>query len=209
MQGKQERFETLCDHVSDPNNERGLPLRPTFICSNKKCPLEDGEIIFWDEMGDVYIENYVFYEELNKNLKYVASQNILEAQNSFARKLTRQNTLDNIRTKLLTLKKWKWELRAHHACNEKGICVKRKFYIQTYKKNDPGWIYYSGFWRMLVFCIKQFNRNLKQYKENPSEWSRKELLEAFEPLKEWQKEDNYRKVFHWYVTTFYKLGEIK
>ena len=41
-------YETLLDHVSDPNAE-AYPLRPTSVCD---CPQAEGK--FWDEYGDSY-----------------------------------------------------------------------------------------------------------------------------------------------------------
>ena len=210
IQGEGRRFETLCDHVSDPNEEYGpRPLRPTFICPDSvedtKCPLGDNNLLFWDEMGSVYIKNYKLYQPVEKRLEAIANQKLLEPQNSFERKLSMESRYRSISHKFITLKNWKWEIRRNHTCNEKGEITKHKFFIQTFKKNnDISWTYYSGFWHMLIFCIKQFKRTIKTWKEFRSETDRKSLLEDFKPLGEWQLKDNYRKVFHWYVNTFYK-----
>lgn len=51
--GPEKRYETLLDHVSDPNAD-GYPERPTFICENTSCELH--KIAFWDEYGDFYCD---------------------------------------------------------------------------------------------------------------------------------------------------------
>ena len=56
--GEDKEFETLSDHVCDPNKE-SYPLRPTWECTNKSCPASK-EDIFWDDMGDYYGYNINF-----------------------------------------------------------------------------------------------------------------------------------------------------
>jgi hypothetical protein len=51
--GEERKFETLTDHVCDPNRE-DYPLRPTWICTNAKCECGLSNDIFWDETGDIY-----------------------------------------------------------------------------------------------------------------------------------------------------------
>ena len=201
--GEMLRFETLCDHIEDPNNERGLPLRPTYICKKRTCPLS-GQMLFWDEFGEVYINKYEIYMELEKQFKHISSQNILEAQNSPGRKWAMEGTYSGTKYKLFRIGNYKWEIHRQHTCNEKGQVVKYKFFIQTFKHASPGWIYYSGFWHILILCIKQFNRTLKNWKEDHNDHEKRELLSNFKDLTERDKEDNYRIVFHWYVNTFYE-----
>jgi hypothetical protein len=52
VRGENRRYETLCDHVSNPNMTTH-PLRPTFVCS---CELS--QYTFWDEWGDYYVTDY-------------------------------------------------------------------------------------------------------------------------------------------------------
>ena len=44
-------YETLCDHVSDPNSD-SLPAREYYVCPNAACELHDKA--FWDDWGDFY-----------------------------------------------------------------------------------------------------------------------------------------------------------
>lgn len=46
-------YETLLDHVTDPNYEGNFPLRPTFVCKNKLCKMNH-EVGFYGEDGDFY-----------------------------------------------------------------------------------------------------------------------------------------------------------
>ena len=52
IEGEYKEFETLCDHVCDPNAE-SYPLRITYVCSGK-CKQSNNR--FWDDYGDMYGE---------------------------------------------------------------------------------------------------------------------------------------------------------
>lgn len=38
IEGEQKQYETLDEHVFNPNKE-DYPLRPTYICTNKNCEI--------------------------------------------------------------------------------------------------------------------------------------------------------------------------
>lgn len=49
IRGPLREYETLCEHVEDPNREE-YPLRPTFVC-----PAGDACMAgYWDRDGDFY-----------------------------------------------------------------------------------------------------------------------------------------------------------
>jgi hypothetical protein len=52
INGENKKYETLCDHVCNPNMD-DHPYRPTYICPNKECKANI-EKVFWDESGDIY-----------------------------------------------------------------------------------------------------------------------------------------------------------
>jgi len=63
--GKPQRYETLCEHVTDPNKYFGgpmPPLRPAYYCKTKKCK-SNSRHIFWNYYGDVYT-GYGFWERI-------------------------------------------------------------------------------------------------------------------------------------------------
>ncbi len=207
VQGDEKQYENLSDHVSDPNNDYGRPLRPTYTCVEEDCPLDDN-LLWWDEMGDLYIENYDLYHNVQDRLKELCIDKVIEAHNSFAKKLRMQDRYNEKTNELFKIGNYRWAIKRKHECNEAGTITKYRFYIQTFKKDTVGWCYYTGFWRMLTFCIGDFNRHVKEYRERPNEWIAKKVKDEFKPLEKWQMKDNYRKVFKWYVSTFYsKLKE--
>ena len=57
INGEEREFETLGDHVCDPNGIH-RPLRATYICSDENCianTIADG---FWDDIGEFYHSNW-------------------------------------------------------------------------------------------------------------------------------------------------------
>lgn len=71
-QGEKKKYETLYEHVLDPNEEEyERPLRPTFVCD-----CEMAKDSFWDDYGDFYSHNR---EQDYTNIEY-------EALNSASRK---------------------------------------------------------------------------------------------------------------------------
>ena len=53
LEGEQKRYETLCEHVSNPNQEY-YPLRDTWVCNCEK-----SHNSFWDWYGDFYPDHFI------------------------------------------------------------------------------------------------------------------------------------------------------
>lgn len=52
VRGEDRRYETLCDHVDNPNRNE-YPLRPTYVC---ECDEANG--LYWDQEGGTYITDH-------------------------------------------------------------------------------------------------------------------------------------------------------
>lgn len=68
--GEQRRYETLCDHVDDPNRT-DYPLRNTYECSCKK-----SKDTFWDIYGDYYSKHYSAGTEAINSIAYESANRI-------------------------------------------------------------------------------------------------------------------------------------
>lgn len=58
--GPEQKYETLLDHVEDPNAE-DYPLRETWICPNEGCIIHKSNS-FFDSYGDLYVGRQWTYE---------------------------------------------------------------------------------------------------------------------------------------------------
>jgi len=56
--GEQRKYETLADHVCDPNRE-DYPLRNTYVCT-----CGDALNSFWDEWGAFYSSTFKYGEQI-------------------------------------------------------------------------------------------------------------------------------------------------
>ena len=61
VRGEDKKYETLEDHVSDPNKV-DYPFRPTFVCPNLDCSVHKNS--FWDPTG-------AFFTSLDLDSYYV------------------------------------------------------------------------------------------------------------------------------------------
>jgi len=61
ISGRPRLFETLSEHVCDPNGEDGDPgERPTWECT---CEYSREVGAYWNEDGEIYIDNYSTYSD--------------------------------------------------------------------------------------------------------------------------------------------------
>lgn len=69
------------------------------------------------------------------------------------------------------------------------------------RQKDGGYVNYISGIHMLIFCFRNFHRNLKQLKNQPSKWVINELRKYFKG-KSWDKRWWY-KLTHWYFNKRY------
>ena len=60
VKGQKQSYETLLDHVSDPNEDEH-PLRDTWVCNNAQCIVWKTNT-FFDDYGDIYIGHHWVWE---------------------------------------------------------------------------------------------------------------------------------------------------
>lgn len=87
IHGKSRLYETLSEHVCDPNGEDGDPgERPTWECTCEHSKRIDA---FWDDLGDIYVGNH--REDSNYFVQYES------AIDSTARKIDTTMNLRKLR----------------------------------------------------------------------------------------------------------------
>ena len=220
IEGVGRRYETLGEHVSNPN---GIPsLKQTFVCDNESyvypyseeetnCPFRYS--MFWDWMGDYYgvLKGFDMIREHESFLKKNLCHNqMFEARNSHTRK-SKVEIYTKKEVKLPRFLKWRWDIRFKITADEDGNIVKQKPYIQMFSTDDNGksWSYTSTFITSFLHNVQSFKNTLRHYKEYPTnKYVREELEKEFEPLPDWDKRF-YRQLYNWYVHTFYYKLENK
>jgi hypothetical protein len=92
IKGEQKRYETLGEHVFNPNM-REHPLRDTFVCT---CEKSQG--MYWDDWGDYYSKKY------RSDCKEAINSGSWKCEKRFAREHMMRKTI---------IGKWILDLIAH------------------------------------------------------------------------------------------------
>jgi hypothetical protein len=182
--GELKEFETLCEHVSDPNQE-SFPLRETFVCNNDECPCSK-EDLFWDSEGAMY--------GWNRNFKF--KDDINSAYPSFERKCDIEIYKKGLKKEIylspiLMLGLLKPVIEFNYKADEYGNVLSKSWclkWLRMSRKLFEYNTYYIFPYVMIKFHLNHVHDLIKMYKSNPdSEYFKSELKHQFEPLPSWDK----------------------
>ena len=204
IQGEDQKFETLSDHVSDPNRE-DYPKRRTWICDNHECPVSLDSEAFWDDSGDFYgwPKGYKFKDDLDSAYPSIARQLDIEI---YKKGLKSQ--------KLLSPAFMLWILQPmieyNYEANESGEVTKKWIKIKWLKKDC--WYKKDRFGYHISYSFPLVNiyQSLKLayqilYKPGFSEgYKNQEIQNMFEPLARWDKRWWRHATKFLYKVLFYK-----
>lgn len=223
VEGKSRVFETLADHVSDPNNEQGLPARETWECGHEYCALYKNS--FWDWYGDFYSKlHHRLTRALAKDLggPYEKSDS-LYALNSYCLKHHMDTAADWNGFVVFHLGFWRWKLyigTQHNLMGEKVALGRIKLKKQHWDRN--GWSEGATFWSGIA-CYFQFLKDVNYIKKNGepkfrlSGWKEVKvndigpLLGVYHPVSFfWKKEQHWKgdkrngyRLAYWLMNTFH------
>jgi hypothetical protein len=206
VQGKYEEFETLSDHVSDPNALR-RPLRETFVCADDKCLANTVANGFWDAYGDFYYKNWDT-EELKPYRGYSGDY---PAYDSHASSTDTEIYKNNENFTFYKGLKWRLGIEFKYKADNNGKVLKRTpklaigrkdfnsfkhmiEYITHFGKAEDyvGEISHLTNLRMLRHCLKDYFRAYGKYQEvlvDISEYPFSDKLPTMTQLIE--RKDNY------------------
>lgn len=182
-----------------------------WMCSNTDCVCCQKETC-WNGDGDFFSGGSF------EKMKEVFPDNNYAALNSLAKKCEIEIYGKGLKRKIY-LSPWLMLLilepmiEFNYKSDEMGNVLGRSWSLKfLYKdqKFDLSWIkntdgyntYYTSGFSLLKYCLSIFYRKLKHYKENNTVYSKLELNEEFD--KSTKNEKLYKKVYLWYIKTFYK-----
>lgn len=186
IKGKDREFETLSDHVCDPNKEH-YPLRPTWICNNVKCECSEDDI-FWEEMGDYY-----------GNCKIKFDNDLHSAYPSFSRKMDIEIYKKGLKSKIYLppfLMLWFLQpmIEFTYKANDWGRVLSKGWKLHWLKKDSfnpfkKEWFGYHTHYSFPVMNIIHHLQNQFRTVKNCSDTYKEHYFnnEAFKPLSEWDK----------------------
>lgn len=181
--GNDEEFETLTDHVCDPNASH-RPLRPTLVCNNVDCIVSKGDN-FWDEGGDFYGHSRIDFKD-----------DISSAYPSHARQMDIKIYKKGLKKKTYlhpALMLWVLEpvIEYNYEADNYGTVLKRTWQLKWlkkdcwYKKDRLGYHTYYNF--PIPSIIWHLKRNYNILKNTSDEYIVKTVEDVFEPLPSWDK----------------------
>lgn len=207
---KQERFETLEEHVCNPNMEVH-PLRDAYQCSDKNCITKKNNI-FWDYNGDRYGSVKKDGDWVMDDKKYFIDDND-SPFGSYRRRINveiyKVGLKDNV---FLSPAFALWFLQPYiqydYVADNNGKILKTKRSISFLKKDKRSGTYsykYIPFWRTWSFLYNNFIDNIRIYNENDDISS---LNNAFEPAfnRAWVYKwfEKFTKIFY---KKYYKISK--
>lgn len=202
VSGKQEVFETLGDHVCDPN---GIPpLRTTWVCSTDYCDLQGK--MFWDDYGDSYSSGlgYTTRKVLIQYLKHPDKES-LTALNSWALKnnLTSHSQVYDGFT-VFIIPYFRWKLRYYREYDLMGNPVSiRRFHLEKQYWGHNGWCSRGTFWSGLFNPLKSFYEGLPKAKKKETFWSFNWKDGFYELPRKGRETRLGYSLAYWYLRTFY------
>lgn len=201
--GKKERYETLCDHVSDPNKE-DYPERNTYVCPNEYCIFYENA--FWDDMGDLYTKRSLDYRIMSVLRQFNKKNENMSALNSFAYKNSIEGYYSNNRQDIYIGKKWRLAWYWNVTADDNGNILKKQFRFQIFRRDKKmdGWIYHTLGINMFLHIISAFKYSYKLYKKDPnSRYAQEDLYEKFHHSENWPDREWWRKAAQQYLRIRY------
>lgn len=193
-----ERYETLLDHVSNPNREV-YPERDKYQCTNDECITRKNDI-FWDYHGDRYGR---IKGELGGDNYFIDKNDA--PFGSYSRQANVEIYKKGLKSKTYLHPAWcMWFLQPYieyeYTADKNGnvLSTRRKIkFLRKEKGRENYLIHFSFCWHTWSFLFSRFKRHIEYYKKDGNI---NELKSAFEHS--YNRSWEYR-TFEWFVEKFY------
>lgn len=176
-------------------------LNKEFSDVKFKCQNHPG--VFWSFDGDFYVEKSCSLRSYDG----MFIGNLKSAFGSYSRQLEVEIYKHDEDWTIYEGKNWKFVMTYKYKSNFNGDILSRKRKIQISKKDHEfgQWILYISGIRMLIFLIKSFHKELKNYKNYDNEY----FLKSNFKLSEREKKDWWRVFAYKYKMIYIKFFEKK
>jgi hypothetical protein len=206
-----ERYQDLGEHVCSPNS---IPsMKNGYQCLNKYC-IANNLNCSWIEDGEIYIDppKEISWSVAHRTIENCSVSGMYWALNSWnhyyqlGKKKTENRTIkiDLIKWKFNIIPKEKgWNYEEHERYNPSFWRYKLEIWKKT---GDHTYVNVIPIPKMVIFCIKQFNRNYKSWKKSGSKYALNECLNEIQCKTSWGKKDDrtYARISSFLVNLLYR-----
>lgn len=198
VDGEMREFETLLDHVIDPN-KMSYPLRPTLVCINEACPASKSDV-FWDEVGDYYGSSKEIGLTYNDCTSFYPSH---------ARKQDIEIYKKGLKSKIYLSPAWTlWILMPFiefsYKSDEWGRVLKKFWKLKWLKRSESR----GGFCEVYTFPIPKILSSIRYLSsmlkdKNPSDFCKRSIKDEFGPLASWDRRW-WRRAYKFIIKLLYR-----
>lgn len=206
VEGEPRKFETLSEHVSNPNME-SYPLRITYVCKNPNCECSKDDV-FWNETGDYYgMGNIEFEDDKYSAYPSFARRMEIEIYNKGLKKRTYLHPA-------LTLWVLKPVIEYNYKADNNGNVVSKSWSLKWlkkdcwYKRDKLGYHTYYSFPIMTIIRHQIYFKEIFNNNELSNGFKNSQIKEFFKPLPTWDKRW-WRHVELWLTKVIFRKHYLK
>jgi len=193
INGEPKRYETLDDHVCNPNGH--LPERETYVCKNTGCDAFRDQL-FWDYEGGGS------YNSAGRDYKYIDDNPC--AIPSFQRKLYAEIYDKSQNSTILRTKRLLIERKARRVADEYGNILRQSYYHDFYYNDGKrGYCLWIPGYKMLIYCIRGFYRDCNLYGIGTESGRRTRANKILDHFRKFPRDEWWRKATRLWIKLFH------
>jgi hypothetical protein len=184
-----DRYESIEDHVSN----RTPSLRDGYQCLDEHCVSNNLGAV-WTSDGELFIHppEGIKMHVATRMIELSSELGLADALDSWSHCYEHKKLDEKKRSFHVRIFNWKWKiypsysskksiftLKLNNEWHKNWIFPKVEWYRKT---SDNGWVHTSTLPTMVIFCLKQFNRNYES-----QDWEK--CLEEIDCITSWGKKD--------------------
>jgi hypothetical protein len=205
-------YETLSEHVSSPNDTPSL--KEGYTCTYEYC-IANNLGATWIESGELYMHppDGVAWTVAHDIMKKCSNDGDYHAIGSWERYYSLGKSAVDRKTKSIKLGKFKVKIipktYGYNAGDEKQYMPRKWGWNFEYWKRSHdgmGYTHISPIYRMVKFCIKQFNYNYSSFMKTGNKNSLKKAMDYVNGYNFGRKDDRlYVKISSFLIKTLYPI----
>lgn len=192
-----DRYESLSEHVSDPN---GTPsMKDGYQCTTREC-IAHTWCVTWTDDGDFYMSSENVPPGMNSSyFEKASTTGMYYALDSWSHTYGAMEKDKKKRTHTLHIGKWMINVVPTYDENYKRRLFRWKWEYWKKRDNVGGYVLVIPMSRMVKFCIREFKRHYNKALYSHNKYSIEKCLKCIQK----DAEKRYVRVANFILRTFY------